>query len=102
MTAWTLGPWSHVIRGYFDSGDEIWSLGNEDDPIQFPVADYAAGGEPESWDRDLIALAPEMAEAILTAAAGLDPDHYCGEDECGWCPLLDMASKLSALGKEAT
>lgn len=97
---WSLGPWAHVTRGYFDSGDEIWSLGNEDDPIQFPVADYAAMGEPEAWDRRLIELAPEMAEAILQWHGCFD-EHCCDEhhSKCRCHVRLgNVANQLEAIG----
>ena len=88
---WTIGPWAHVCRGYNDAGNEMWSLGNADDPIQFPVCDYDGMGEPAPWDRALIELAPEMAEAILRS-----PHIQTYEDEC-CCVLHDIARTLNTI-----
>ena len=55
-TPWTQGPW--VAEQYSDH----WVIMSNDDPLlsSFPIADWI-----KNRDAKLIALAPEMAEAIL-------------------------------------
>lgn len=92
---WTPGPWRYERMGYDDAGNEIWSLGSESEP----VADHDGMAEPNPSNRALIALAPEMAEAILRY-------NFCDCENSqagGVCQtadqmLYDLADKLRKIG----
>lgn len=85
-TPWTPGPWN-IERGGHEFGEAVDRIG----PVQ-TAATYADDawldvGEP---DAQLIALAPEMAEAILWHDENEGPDHS---------PRIEaMAERLRQIG----
>lgn len=82
---WTPGPWKVVSDGFGEW--DIQRIGME--------YDMAVGSFKP--DAELIALAPEMAEAIMQA------DFACecyGNTDCPTPVIHDLAAKLRAIDKE--
>lgn len=95
QTAWTEGPWA-VRDGTPEGGGQVWEITSPHAP------DVNCNEVASSWENEptarLIALAPEMAEAIL------DLDNWdCNCDEpysrqhhskLDCCNLREVAEKL--------
>ncbi len=89
--AWTEGPW--VVRdGTPVGGGQVWEIASPHAP---EVNCYEVAS---SWENrptaDLIALAPEMAEAILA----WDDNGQCAPPDSD--ALVDLAEKLRQIGGE--
>jgi hypothetical protein len=84
---WTPGPWSVV---HYHEAHAAWvSTGSPDHSC---VQVNYLGNPPAN--ADLIALAPEMAEAILEQPTGVH-DKGCS---CAGCLLQTVADKLRQIG----
>lgn len=89
--AWTPGPWQ---VGYVaGAGDPYVSTGE-----QIVDADYTRGESLTKADAFLIALAPEMAEAILQYEEWVK-DRGCQAGENAQRDLFDLAEKLRAISE---
>lgn len=95
-TAWTPGPWD-VRDGTPEGGGQVWEITSPHAP------DVNCNEVASSWENrptaELIALAPEMAEAILAMAdmcrLWTAPKSSLNEYEKG---IADMAERLRAIG----
>lgn len=93
---WTPGPWTYTEDKPYTGSDAnyqvIWDSPDKYDNTLLCDEQYYPSAPTNKHDAQLIALAPEMAEAIL---AWDGPEGWKSE-----MFLEDMAAKLRAIGAE--
>lgn len=101
-TPWTRGPWT--TTGYNSGWGGHAVIGPDRDGEQFPVGKVNGWGEHPEADANaaLIALAPEMAEAILALADQHHRYHASLSPDMETCPakICSCATRLRAFNAD--
>ncbi len=93
QTAWTEGPWA-VRNGTPEGGGQVWEITSPHAP------DVNCNEVASSWENEptarLIALAPEMAAAVLDLAGIYETN--VGDENAAWDELYRIADRLRKIG----